>query len=74
MDVGATRQQQAVETAGVLGGVDVLGQVHRQAAGGGDGPGVVAHVHVDVEVAQAAREPGDLGAELAAAGEADERT
>ena len=74
LDVRATRQQQAVETAGVLGGVDVLGQVHRQAARRGDGPGVVTHVHVDVEVAEAAREPGDLGAELAPAGQADERT
>ena len=52
-DVGAARQQQAVEAAGVLGRVDVLGQVHRQPAGRGDRPGVVADVHVD-----ARRRPG----------------
>ena len=39
LDVGAAGQQQAVEAAGVVGRVDVLGQVHRQPAGVRRSPG-----------------------------------
>ena len=74
VDVGAAGQQQAVEAADVVGRVDVLGQVHRQPAGRGDRPGVVADVDVEIDVGQAAGEPGDVGADLAPARQADQRT
>ena len=73
VDVGAAGQQQPVEPAGVLGGIDVLGQVDGQPAGRGDRPGVVADVDVDVDVGEAGGEPGDVGAALAAAGQSDQR-